>query len=113
MSPQRNRRRSVLLSAAAVACAAATITVASATPASAATGVLILRHSDPAGNITYLANPAPGCYSVRDGYNVADNRLNTYVLAYRSTFCNGSAIRIEPGTAPSLWQTAYSVQVPS
>jgi hypothetical protein len=112
MSPPRNRRRSVLLSAAAVACAAATITVASATPASAATGQLTLAQQ-PGGTVTRLVNPAAGCYPVRAGYNFVDNRLDTHVVAYQGTFCTGLAARIYPGTAVPLGATAYSVQVPS
>lgn len=112
MSSKRRSRRSMLLSATAVACVAAAITAVSPAPAYAATGQLTLWRQ-PDGLITRLLNPAAGCHPVRAGYNFVDNRLNTYVVAFQGTYCTGLATWVQPGTVAPLGRVAYSVQVPN
>ncbi|MDG4785701.1 hypothetical protein O7626_40960 [Micromonospora sp. WMMD1102] len=111
MSPNGFRFGRPVLSLAAVACVAALTVTTNPGPAYAATDQLAL-WLHPAGPVYRLVDPPAGCFPIRSGYTVVDNRLDTYVVAFQGDFCTGRSVRVEPGVPTQLDVVSHSVRVP-
>ncbi|MGI5493232.1 hypothetical protein [Microtetraspora malaysiensis] len=93
----------------AVALLAASVLALAATPATAATGHLVLRSAE---GSSVLSNPRPGCYSTTRPFSAVTNDTDSAVTVYTGTGCAGLSQIVQPGRTATVGERR-SVFVPS